>query len=628
MLSKKYTLGIGLVVVIALAIIIVLLVNGGSKNTDPVAGNHTEDVNNNTGTDQESGSSDSEDGQNDANTSTEVEPEPEVVVDLGPIDMTKPEEGATVKDAGKAMVVNLADEKQSIRGFGGMNHTAWIPDLTAEQRDTAFGNDDGQLGFSILRIPVHESKANWQREVETAKRAIELGAIVFASPWNPPPSMTERYKIGQKIGNGTVYETETKAALTDAVIEEEHAGSFGSGYGVFGKDSDASIQWNGIIIGVEGTKNIDFRYALAEGTATLDVYLNDEKVLSDLAFEATGGWDKWEVLAIQIPMKTGNNNSIKLVTTGTGGPNIDRISVAAYQSEEGKRLRHDMYDAYTDHLNEFIQFMKDNGVDIYAISIQNEPDYAHDWTWWTSEEIVKFLKENAGKINTRVIAPESFQYIKSLSDPILNDPEALANMDILGAHLYGTSFGNFPYPLFKEKGEGKELWMTEVYYPNSDMDSGDKWPEALEVAHHFHASLADAEFNAYVWWYIRRGYGPMREDGTISKRGYMMAHYSKFIRPGYVRVEAEKKPDSDVFTSAYKGDGKAVIVAVNKGTTAVTTDFVLENGTASSDTVSAWMTDGTRDMVDAIPITITDGKFTAVLPARSVVTFVTEIDGE
>ncbi|GAA4984538.1 O-glycosyl hydrolase [Nonomuraea thailandensis] len=36
------------------------------------------------------------------------------------------------------------------------------------------------------------------------------------------------------------------------------------------------------------------------------------------------------------------------------------------------------------------------------------------------------LRENAGSISTRVIAPESFQYLKNISDPILNDPAAVA----------------------------------------------------------------------------------------------------------------------------------------------------------------------------------------------------------
>ncbi|WP_308404986.1 hypothetical protein [Streptomyces rugosispiralis] len=189
-------------------------------------------------------------------------------------------------------------------------------------------------------------------------------------------------------------------------------------------------------------------------------------------------------------------------------------------------------------------------VNLYAISVQNEPDYARDWTWWTPGEMIRFLRENAGSIGTKVIAPESFQYVKGFSDPILNDSGALANLDILGAHLYGTPYQNFPYPLFKEKGRGKELWMTEVYYPNSS-DSADLWPQALDVGEHIHRALVDAEFQAYVWWYIRRSYGPMREDGRISKRGAAIAHFSRFVRPGYVRIDVTPNPQSNLYVSAY-----------------------------------------------------------------------------
>lgn len=57
----------------------------------------------------------------------------------------------------------------------------------------------------------------------------------------------------------------------------------------------------------------------------------------------------------------------------------------------------------------------------------------------------------------------------------------------------------------------------------------------------------------------------MKEDGTLSKRGYCMAQFSKFIRRGYKRVDATENPNNGVYVSAYTGDGKAVIVAVNSG---------------------------------------------------------------
>ncbi|MFE1834108.1 glycoside hydrolase family 30 beta sandwich domain-containing protein [Streptomyces sviceus] len=387
--------------------------------------------------------------------------------------------------AAATAVIDPSATRQTIRGFGGMSHAAWIGDLTAAQRDTAFGTGDGQLGFSVLRIPVPEDRAAWSRDLATAKRAVERGAAVIASPWNPPASMVETF--------------------------------------VHGSQSNA------------------------------------------------------------------------------------------------RRLRYDMYGAYAQHLNDFNTYLRNNGVNLYGISVQNEPDYAQDWTWWTPTEMVRFLRENAGSIGTRVTAPESFQYLKNMSDPILNDSAALANVDILGAHLYGTPFANFPYPLFKQKGTGKELWMTEVYYPNST-DSADLWPQALDVGEHIHRAMVDAEFQAYVWWYIRRSYGPMREDGKISKRGATMAHFARFVRPGYVRVEATAKPATDVYVSAYRGGGSTVVVAVNKGAAAVSQQFTLANSAGPG--VSSWLTDASRSVASLGTAAVSNGSFTVTLPARSMMTFV------
>ncbi|HOQ37539.1 MAG TPA: carbohydrate-binding protein [Acetivibrio sp.] len=394
-------------------------------------------------------------------------------------------------NAAETATINLSSQKQVIRGFGGMNHPVWINDLTAEQREKAFGNGEGQLGLTILRIHVDENRNNWSKELATAKKAIEKGAIVFASPWNPPSDMIEYF-------------------------------------------------------------------------------------------------------------------------TRNGQPNQ-------------KRLRYDKYAAYAQYLNEFVTYMKNNGVDLYAISVQNEPDYAHEWTWWTPQEMLRFMKENAGSINCRVMAPESFQYLKNMSDPILNDPQALANMDILGAHFYGTTVNNMPYPLFQQKGAGKDLWMTEVYVPNSDSNSADRWPEALEVAHNIHNALVEGNFQAYVWWYIRRSYGLLKEDGNISKRGYMMAHYSKFVRPGYVRVDATKNPTYNVYVSAYKKNNSVVAVVINKSTEAKTINISVPGGNIRK--WERYVTSSSKNLKKESDINASSDTFQVTLEPQSVTTFVGGSDG-
>lgn len=137
-----------------------------------------------------------------------------------------------------------------------------------------------------------------------------------------------------------------------------------------------------------------------------------------------------------------------------------------------------------------------------------------------------------------------------------------------------------------------------------------------------HRAMVDAEFQAYIWWYIRRGYGPLREDGRISKRGACMAHFARFVRPGYVRIDATPRPATDVYVSAYRSTGSTVaVVAVNKSASAVSQQFTLTSGSPSR--VSSWLTDASRSVAPQAATGVSNGSFTATLPARSVTTFVT-----
>lgn len=518
--------------------------------------------------------------------------------------------------AASSFMIDPRSRHQVMRGFGGMTHASWIPDLTPAQRATAFDNGATDLGLSILRIPVHEDRTRWNRDLETAKAAAARGALVFASPWNPPAALVEEFHK-DVVPTGSQYEAEA-GTLTGAHVATAIPGYQNTGYAQFDAEAGAVVQFPNITIGSTGTKNLAFRYS-AETTTHVDIHVGDALAGSAVEFPATGA-GVWQWRSIQVPMTPGQW-PVKVTTIDEGGPALDVLMAAPYRDpSKARRLRYDAYGAYAQHLNDFVHHMRDNGVELHAISVQNEPDYASEWTWWTNEEMLRFLRDYAGQIDTRVIAPESFQYVKAVSDPILQDPAALANVDIIGAHLYGTRPEDFPYPLFEEKGAGKELWMTEVYYPNSS-SSANLWPEALRVAEHVHRAVADAGFQAYVWWYIRRFYGLILEDGTISKRGHMISHYSKFVRPGHTRIEAPKQAQSGVLTSAFLGpDGDVVVVAVNTTTDPVDLPICVQGRRIT--TVASWLTDATRNMEKQPDAAGRGTEFTASLPPQSVTTFV------
>lgn len=309
-------------------------------------------------------------------------------------------------------------------------------------------------------------------------------------------------------------------------------------------------------------------------------------------------------------------------------------NLAESDSNGGKlHLPKSNYTAYAQHLNNFGNYMKNQGVDLYAISVQNEPDFASEWTRWSTDETTDFLANYADKItSTRVMSPESFQYApetaswvkdggKKYYTKILNNQKAFANCDLFGTHFYGTQRAWMDFPALESCG--KPIWMTEVYVPNSSSDA-DTWPEALDVAENIHNGMTVGNMSAYVWWYIRRSYGPMKENGNISKRGYMMAQYSKFVRPGDVRIDATEQPTQNVFVSAYKNDADQVtIVAVNKTTSEYNQSFSMGSGESISG-VTRYRSSGSENLAKS-EISFNGTGFAAQLPAQSVSTFVVDL---
>ena len=353
--------------------------------------------------------------------------------------------------------VDVTEEHQVIRGFGGMVHNQWQGGGGLSEADAklAFGTGDGQIGLNTLRIPVYANSSDFNKEVQAAKYAKKYAGddfILYATPWTSP-----------------------------------YAGA-------------------------------------------------------------------------------------------------------------NQHMASSNYQKYVDHLNSFNDYMKNQGVPLYAISISNEPDWCHEWACWSADEIYNFTKGYADKMRkngVKVISTESFAYQKNLYDKVLNDANALKNWDILGAHFYASDRNTqdswFQYSLADQKGV--ERWMTEHY--TESQGSGNYWRtitntgdqanqnkrdtvNAMDEAYEIHRAMVVGNFNQYTWWYIRRCYGlimekdfgnklqiPSNEIGKVSKRGYVMSQFARFVRPGAIRVGATAKPEANLFASAYKSsEGDSVIVVL------------------------------------------------------------------
>ena len=156
---------------------------------------------------------------------------------------------------------------------------------------------------------------------------------------------------------------------------------------------------------------------------------------------------------------------------------------------------------------------------------------------------------------------------------------------------------------------------------------------ALYIAGIVHADLVHANASAWHWWLAVTPYdykdGLLYMDrdsltGTIrdSKMLWALGHYSRFVRPGYVRVSTSGTVPAGVLLTAYKNpaDGTVVVVAVNNNTAATPLSLYISGVVPCS--ITPWVTSATDNLVSKSPITVSDARFSATLGAQSVTTFV------
>jgi glucuronoarabinoxylan endo-1,4-beta-xylanase len=278
----------------------------------------------------------------------------------------------------------------------------------------------------------------------------------------------------------------------------------------------------------------------------------------------------------------------------------------------GGELNPDSYADFANYLRSFADYMSNNGASLYAVSVQNEPDVhvGYESCDWNAEQLLNFVKNNAPAVGTKIIAPESYKFDHALSDPILNDPVAAANVSIVGGHIYGDSaLASYPLALSKSK----EIWMTEHIVECNAM------PYAFDVAKEINDCM-NAGMSAYLLWYIRRAYGPINETGFISKGGYYMSQYARFVRPGFYRVGVTAHPQNHIDITAYRNGSVIVIVALNKASTSISQTFIIQNGTPVAFT--PYITSASENCIKKNDILVSESNFTVVLGPMRVTTFV------
>jgi glucosylceramidase len=249
----------------------------------------------------------------------------------------------------------------------------------------------------------------------------------------------------------------------------------------------------------------------------------------------------------------------------------------------GGVLKLEYFNAYADYFVKYIQGMKAEGISIDALTIQNEPLNEKNTPSMLMLETEQhdFIKDDLGPafkkagIKTKIVL-----YDHNLDHPlyplsILRDPATAKYIDGTGFHLYGgtvdamTEVHNaFP---------NKNLYFTEQSV--TDHSGSDAINISKPVARVMIGVSRNWSKNVLLWNLAADPQnGPHTNDGGCSGcRGavtidgskvtrlvayYTMAHASKFVRPGSIRIDSNNlDPLPNV---AFKTpDGKEVLIVSN-----------------------------------------------------------------
>ncbi|HET8840302.1 MAG TPA: cellulose binding domain-containing protein [Ktedonobacteraceae bacterium] len=143
--------------------------------------------------------------------------------------------------------------------------------------------------------------------------------------------------------------------------------------------------------------------------------------------------------------------------------------------------------------------------------------------------------------------------------------------------------------------------------------------------------MTSANLSAFLyWWGATFGIlnnGPLIDvvngNVVVSSRLWTFANYSRFVRPGAVRIGASTG-DSNLNLSAYKNtNGTVSIVVLNTANSSITASYALRNaGVADGTIVTPYLTNDANHTAAQATTTVSGGSFNATIPARSLVTYV------
>ncbi|MFD2012564.1 glycoside hydrolase family 30 protein [Streptomyces narbonensis] len=289
--------------------------------------------------------------------------------------------------------------------------------------------------------------------------------------------------------------------------------------------------------------------------------------------------------------------------------------------------------AYANYLVKYAKFYQREGIRITDLGFTNEPDWTATYASmrFTPQQAVDFLKVlgptvRASGLKTELVCCDAAGWDRQVAftEAIEADPEADKAVRTITGHRYSGAT-TVPQPT------DKHVWMSE-WSPdgttwNENWDDGSGY-DGLTVAADIQNTLTVGNANAYVYW-TGASLGATRgliqlanpgDDYRVSKRYWALAAFSRFIRPGAVRVPVTNADPALSVTAFRNTDGRRVIEILNTATTEKSAEFTLRGGHDRQP--DAYVTDGTRSITPADVVSTHGTTLTTRLAPRALTTIV------
>jgi glucosylceramidase len=274
------------------------------------------------------------------------------------------------------------------------------------------------------------------------------------------------------------------------------------------------------------------------------------------------------------------NPNIKIL----GSPWTPPTWMKSNDSSIGGSLLPQYYAAYAQYFVKYIQAMKGEGINIDAVTVQNEPLNGgnNPSMLMSAAEEIDFIKNNLGpafqaaSINTKIIVYDHNPDRTDYPLAVLSDAGARQYVDGSAFHLYAGDINSLStvhnsYPL-------KNIYFTEQYTSSTGDFAGDlKWHLKNVII----GSMRNWSRNALEWNLANDpSYSLHTQGGCSNCKGaitvssdvarnvsyYIIAHASKFVPAGSIRIASNNT--GNLYSVAFKRpDGKKVLIVENDGST-------------------------------------------------------------